>query len=142
METSKDLLGQYLIRNEDDPLTILSLNELEPVFDSCKELNSPSLQNRVYMFKYLRRFGVMDGITKLRGLSNWAYIQRNMFSSQNDDSEKVFIFKMSKIGSGSRVDLVRWMQPSRDLEHAWIMFDHVKHVTNWTTMACHVYDAT
>ena len=70
MEISKDLLSQYLIRNEDDPPTVLSLNELEPVFDSCKELNSPSLQNRVYTFKYLHRFGVMDGITKLRGLSN------------------------------------------------------------------------
>ena len=79
METSKDLVGQYFICNEDDPPTVLSLNELEPVFDSCKELNSPSLRNRVYMFKYLRRFSVMDGITKLRGLSNWAYIQRNMF---------------------------------------------------------------
>ena len=70
METSKDLLGQYLIRNEDDPPTILSLNELEPVFDSCKELNSRSLRNRVYTFKYLQSFGVMNGITKLRGLSN------------------------------------------------------------------------
>ena len=53
METSKDLLGQYLIGNEDDPPSVLSLNELEPIFDSCKELNSPSLQNRVYTFKYL-----------------------------------------------------------------------------------------
>ena len=43
METSKDLLGQYLICNEDDSPTVLSLNELEPKFDSCKELNSPSL---------------------------------------------------------------------------------------------------
>ena len=142
METSKDLLGQYLIHNKDDPPTVLSLNELEHVFDSCKELNSPNLQNRIYTFKYLRRFGVMDGITKLRGLSNWAYIQRNMFPGQGNNSEKVFIFKMSDIGSGSRVDLVRRMQPGGDLEHAWIMFDHVKRVTNWTTMACHVYDAT
>ena len=43
MEMSKDLLGQDLICNEDNPSTILSLNELELVFDSCKELNSPSL---------------------------------------------------------------------------------------------------
>ena len=43
MEMSKDLLGQYLIRNEDDPPVVLSLNELEPVSESCKELNSPSL---------------------------------------------------------------------------------------------------
>ena len=65
-----------------------------------------------------------------------------MFSGQGNDSEKVFIFKMSEIGSGSRIDLVRQMQLGRDLEHAGIMFDHVKRVTNWTTMACHVYDAT
>ena len=141
METSKDLLRQYLIRNEVDPPTVLSLNELEHVFDSCKELNSPNLQNKVYMFKYLQRFDVMDGITKLRGLSNWVYIQRNMFPGQGNDSEKVFIFKMSEIGSGSGVDLVRWMQLSGDLEHAWIMFDHVKRVINWTTMACHDYNA-
>ena len=75
MEASKDLLGEYLIRDENDSPTVLSLNELEHIFDSCKELNSPSLQNRVYTFKYLRRFGVMDGITKLWSLSNWAYIQ-------------------------------------------------------------------
>jgi hypothetical protein len=33
------------------------------------------------------------------------------------------------------------MQPGGDLQHAWIMFDHVKRVKNWTTMACHVYDS-
>ena len=51
MEASKDLPGEYLIRDENDPPTVLSLNKLEPVFDSCKELNSPSLRNRVYTFK-------------------------------------------------------------------------------------------
>ena len=80
----------------------------------------------------------MDGITKLQGHSSWAYIQRNMFPDQGDDSEKVFIFKMSKVGAGSGMDLVRRMQPGRNLEHTWIIFDHVKFVTNWTTMACHV----
>jgi hypothetical protein len=33
------------------------------------------------------------------------------------------------------------MQPGGDLEHAWIMFDHVKRVKNWTTMACYVYNS-
>ena len=65
-----------------------------------------------------------------------------MFPGQGDDSDKVFIFKISEVGPGSGVDLVRRMQPDEDLEHAWIMFDHVKRVTNWTTMACYVYDAT
>jgi hypothetical protein len=53
----------------------------------------------------------------------------------------VFVFKMSEVGPGSGVYLVNRMQPGGDLEHAWIMFDHVKRVKNWTTMACHVYDS-
>ena len=65
-----------------------------------------------------------------------------MIPSQGDDSDKIFIFKMSKVGPGNRVDLVWRMQSGGDLEHAWIMFDRVKCVINWTTMACHVYDAT
>ena len=84
----------------------------------------------------------MDGITKLRGLSNWAYVQHSIFPGQGDDSYKVFVFKMSEVGPGSGVHLLRWMQPSGDLESAWIMSDHVKRVTGWTTMACHVYDWT
>ena len=43
MEASKDILGEYLICNKGDLPAILSLNKLELVFDSCKELNSPSL---------------------------------------------------------------------------------------------------
>ena len=43
MNESKDLLGEYLIYNDGDSPTVLSLNELESVFDCCKELNSPSL---------------------------------------------------------------------------------------------------
>ena len=97
MEASRDLLGEYLLCNEDDSPRVFSLEELKPIFDCCKELNSPNLRNKVTMFKYLRRFGIMDGITKLRGLSNWAFIQQNMFPGQGDDSDKVFIFKISKV---------------------------------------------
>jgi hypothetical protein len=48
---------------------------------------------------------------------------------------------MSEVGPKSGVHLINQMQPRRDLEHVWIMFDHVKRVKNWTTMACHVYDS-
>ncbi len=34
------------------------------------------------------------------------------------------------------------MQPIRDLQNVWIMFDQVKRVVGQTTMACHVYDPT
>jgi hypothetical protein len=49
----------------------------------------------------------MDGITKLRGVSNWAYVQRNQFPGQSDDADKVFVFKMSEVGPGSGVELVQ-----------------------------------
>jgi hypothetical protein len=32
------------------------------------------------------------------------------------------------------------MQPGGDLQNCWLMFDHVKCVQEWTTVACHVYD--
>ena len=84
----------------------------------------------------------MDSITMLRGSSNWNYVQKNMFPGQGEDLDKVFVFKMSEVGPGSGVDLVKRMQAGGDLENAWIMFDHVKRVRSWTTMACHVYDST
>jgi hypothetical protein len=43
---------------------------------------------------------------------------------------------------GSGVSFVTQMQLARDLQNAWIMFDHVNHVVGWTTMACHVYNST
>ena len=56
--------------------------------------------------------------------------------------DKVFVFKMSEVGPGTKVDLVKQMQPSGDLKNSWIMFDYVKRVKSWMTMACHVYDST
>lgn len=37
----------------------------------------------------------------------------------------------------SGVDLVKCMQPGGSLENVWLMFDHVKRVKDWTSMACH-----
>ena len=45
---------------------ILSLQELEPIFDSSKKLNFLNFRIKVFTFKYLQRFSVMDGITKIR----------------------------------------------------------------------------
>jgi hypothetical protein len=84
----------------------------------------------------------MDSIAKLKGVSNWAYVQWNQFPGQGDDADKVFVFNMFEVGLGSGVDLVRRMQPGGDLQNAWMMSDHVKRVKRWTTMAAHVYDET
>ena len=42
---------------------------------------------------------------------------------------------------GSSVDLVKCMHVGSDMENAWIIFDHVKCLKDWTTLACHVYDS-
>jgi hypothetical protein len=38
-------------------------------------------------------------------------------------------------GSGYGCDLVKWMQPGGNCQTAWIMFDHVKRVEGWMTLA-------
>ena len=37
--------------------------------------------------------------------------------------------------------LVKRIQPSRDLEDTWIIFNYVKCVKHWTTMGCYIYDS-
>jgi hypothetical protein len=141
MEASKELVDELLINPNGAPVRKYDLEELVPVLEKCKYMSSPSIKNDVTAFRYIQRFGVMDGIATLRGCSHWAYVQENKFPGQGSDSDKVFVFKMSEVGPGSGVHLVNRMQPGGDLEHVWIMFDHVKRVKNWTTMACHVYDS-
>jgi hypothetical protein len=65
-----------------------------------------------------------------------------MFLGKGLDSEMVFVFKMSKVGPASGVDLVKQMQSGGDIQDLRNIFDHVKHVKHWTTMACHVYEST
>jgi hypothetical protein len=105
-------------------------------------MTSPSVKNNVTTFRYLQRFGVMDNNIMLRGCNNWPCVQKNMFPGEGSNSNKVFLFKMSEVGLGNGVDLVKRMQPGDDLQDAWIMFDYVKRIKKWTTMACHVYGST
>jgi hypothetical protein len=142
LEASKVLIGNYLLQPDDMPPKKLTLEELIPVLDRCKDMASPNIRNKVMSFRFLRRYGVMDFITKLRGISLWAFVQENKFPDQGVDLDKVSVFKMSEVGPGSGVDLVKRMQPGEDMENAWMMFDHVKRVKQWTTMTCHVYDST
>lgn len=52
----------------------------------------------------------------------------------------MFVFKTLVDLSANKVELVKCMQVGGDMENYWIMFDHVKHLKDWTTMACHVYN--
>ncbi len=81
----------------------------------------------------------MDNILAFKSKSPYDYIQDSCFLRQMV-GQKVFLFIMSLYGLANGVDLVRHMQPGGDLQNCWLMFDHVKCVKKWTTMACHVYD--
>ena len=141
MEATKELLGELLLAPQEVPAKTMTFEELVPILDKCKYMTSLSVKN-VTKFRCQGRFGGMDSITMLKGYSNWPYVQKNMFPSQGSNSNKVFIFKMSEIGPGIGMNLVRRIQLGGDLEDVWIMFDHVKRVKKWTTMACHIYGST
>jgi hypothetical protein len=142
MEAPKELVEELLLRLEGAPAKTFTFVELVSILDKFMYMSSLSIKNDVTSFRYIQRYGIMDGITMLRGCSNCPYVQENMIPSQGFDSDKVFVFKMSEVGPGNGVDLIKRMQPGGDLQDAWMMFDHVKRVKKWTTMACHVYDST
>jgi hypothetical protein len=70
MEASKELVGELLIDPEGAPVRKYNLKELVPVLEKYKYMTSPSIKNKVTAFRYIRRFGVMDGIAMLRGCSH------------------------------------------------------------------------
>ena len=134
----KELLGEFFLRPEEDSFRVMDFNDLVFVLDKCKYITSPNIQNEVSSFKHFRKFGIINSITKLCGASKWAFVQESKFPGEGIDMDKIFVFKMSEVGLGSGVDLVKQMQAGGGLECAWMMFDHVKRVKEWTTMACHV----
>jgi hypothetical protein len=69
MEASKELMDELLIDPEEAPVRKFDLEELVHVLEKCKYMSSPSIKNDVTAFRYIRRFGIMDGITMLRGCS-------------------------------------------------------------------------
>lgn len=141
LKASKEFFEPLLLAKNGEQNKILELLELHLLLDRYKHLSSPSFQNSIMSFRFLRRFRIMDNIRKLRGLSSWSFVQENLFFGQGSDIDKVFVFKMSEVGPGSRVDLVKRMQVGGDHKNAWIIFDHFKCVKAWTTMACHVYNS-
>ena len=108
MEATKELLGEFLLRPEGDSSRVMDFNDLIPVLDKCKYITSPNIRNEV-SFKHFRKFGIINSITKLCSANKWAFVRESKFPSQGTDIDKVFVFKMSEVGPGSGVDLVKRM---------------------------------
>ena len=137
--TSKDFLTNHLFHHEEGEKKILKGEEIEEVMDRFQMLSSPSIRNVISSSRSNNRGGVIDNIMTMKRESKFEFIHDSVFLGQG--KEKVYVFKMLTEGPGSGVDLIRRMQVGGDLQNAWMMFDHVKRVKDWTTMACHVYDS-
>lgn len=139
MAASKNFLADFLFKT---PTPGEKQPSLESVMDRFAPLASPNCRNIVSASRRLVKSSraPMEGIIDLKKNPHFKFVHDNRFPGQCDD--KVFIFKMSVDLEGSGVDLVKRMQVGGDLQDAWIMFDNVKRVKEWTTLACHVYDTT
>jgi hypothetical protein len=139
MAASKEFLDKYLIHSGPGPKKMLWGQELEDVVDKFEHLSSPNLQNTISLSRSGDKRGAYDSIMAIKTYTTIEYIHPNIFPGHSKD--KVYVFKMLVDGPGSGVDLIKRMQLGGDLENAWLIFDHVKRVKEWTTMACHVYNA-
>jgi hypothetical protein len=119
----KEFLDKYLIHSGPGPKKMLRGQELEDVLDKFEHLSSPNMRNTTSLCRSGGKRRAYDSIMAMKTYTTIEYIHANVFPGQGKD--KVYIFKMLEDGPGSSVDLV----------------DHVKRIKDWTTMACHVYDA-
>ena len=138
LSTSKDFLGHYLFHDGQGEKKMLKPEEMEEVMDRFQYLSSPSIRNVISSFRSNNHRGIIDNIMTMKRDSKFEFTYVSVFPGQG--KEKVYICKMLIEGPGSGVDLVRQMEPPGDLQNAWMMFDHVKRVKDWTMMACHMYD--
>ena len=138
LAVGKELLMQGLI-DEDGGGNNLLEGELSLVFEKWSKLSTSSMNNMISDAKlHLGLGGYVDNILKLKRGSRYDFIHGSCFPGQG--SNLAYIFKMSTVGPGSGVDLVRRMQKGGNLQSEFIIFDHVKRVLFWTTLGAHVYD--
>ena len=106
--------------------------------DKFSILTSPNCRNFVSGSKRFVHsgMGTMDSIMALKDHLGFKYVHDSRFQGQSED--KVFVFKMTVDLPGSGVDLVKCVQVGRNMENSWIIFDHVKRLKDWTTLACYV----
>lgn len=84
----------------------------------------------------------VEGILYLKRHCVYDYFQSVIFPGQIEFSSfnRCHVFKMSTRGMASGIDLVNKMRPGGELGESWVLFDFVKRMKDWTTMACHVYN--
>ncbi len=106
LSASKTFLASYLFDDYNDGIMELLKGEhLEHIQDKFCEFSFPNVCNLVAFLKCHSRGGYIDNILELKSNSQYDYIQECCLPKQVH-GQKVFIFKMSINGVGTRVSLV------------------------------------
>ena len=88
----------------------LTEEDLAQVFEKWSTLSMPYINNMIKDAKmHCGQGGYIDNILKLKKASTYDYIQDSRFPGQGGSGDIVYLFKMSTLGAGSGVDLVRRM---------------------------------
>jgi hypothetical protein len=142
MAASKKNLADYLLKSSTNVKGHhLVDSSLEVIIDKVSTLASPNCRNFVSGSKCFLRSGMrtMNNIMALKNHYVFKFVYCSRFLRQAKD--KVFVFKIFVDLLGSDSKLVKRMQVGGNMENSWIIFDHVKYLKYWRTMACHVYNS-
>lgn len=76
LAASKEFLGKYLLRTDDDPNKVMDIESMKFVIETYQHLSIPTIRNTVTSFKRIAQGRIIDSITGLRGQSNWPMFKR------------------------------------------------------------------
>ena len=82
------------------------VTKMQEIMYKFESSTNPTLRHNVCKFKQIGMSGI-GAVCKLWGTTRWPFVHENKFLDQGKKRDKMFVFKMSKIGHDSRVDLVQ-----------------------------------
>jgi hypothetical protein len=131
MRAGEKILFQELMSGAGQPK--LQGSKLEEVLERFEGIANASVKNDIDKLKDANNMDILAlGVNCM-----YDYIHDSNFPGQGGPETQCYLFKMSTHGRGSGVDIVRRMfTEGSDLQNSWIVFDHVKRVEGWTTLAC------
>lgn len=138
---NKTFLSCHLFNDYGEGLTKFfkgeKLNQTMLKFDP---MCSPNICNQISLFKKTLTWALLDSSLYSQPLVLTTTFKIVVCLGNKVGKSIIFSKRWLKGIDGCGVHLVKQMQLGGDLKNSYMMFNHVKHVQGWLTMACHVYD--
>lgn len=139
---NKQFLDDYLLKSPSNGKGIhLAGLLLEVIMDKFNALSSLNCHNFVSGSEHFvgSRMDMIHSIMILRDHSGFNYVYSSIFLGRFQ--VEIIVFKMLVDLPWSGVNCVKCMQVGRDMKNYWVLFDHIKCLKDWTTLAYHMYDS-